>query len=126
MHYATALKNENDALKGRLETTSQEITNLAAYLLSDKFWTDTTVQTADVLRRLEDIRSHLNSDLGNWHDQTESRTTHRLFRQVSQEHWSVSRIGILSWGIRWNKESWTTRIVRSPMGRRRRNEADDA
>lgn len=39
----------------------EEINNLKTYLLSDKFREDTTVQTSDVLHRLEEIKQSMDN-----------------------------------------------------------------
>ena len=62
MHYATALKAERDRLQNRLESTEILLIGLQGYLLSDKFHIDTTVQTKDVLYRLDGIREHIHTE----------------------------------------------------------------
>jgi hypothetical protein len=50
------LAQENTDLKIEIHKAHQALTELRAYLLSPKFHLDTTVQTADVLRRLDGVR----------------------------------------------------------------------
>lgn len=54
MNYIKRL--ENDLRQAQTELTGLKcgLTDLKSYLMSEKFWTDTTVQTDDVLRRLQD------------------------------------------------------------------------
>ena len=50
------LTKENNELKHDILEAHETITELRAYLQSPKFHQDPTVQTADVLRRLEEVR----------------------------------------------------------------------
>tara|TARA_R100001126_G_C4725665_1_gene101381 strand:+ start:134 stop:343 length:210 start_codon:yes stop_codon:yes gene_type:complete len=50
------LAKENNELKHDILEAHEAITELRAYLQSSKFHQDPTVQTADVLRRLEEVR----------------------------------------------------------------------
>ena len=50
MHIAA----QRDALAAQVEAYKQEIRDLIAYLQSPKFHDDTTVQVADVIRRLRE------------------------------------------------------------------------
>lgn len=57
MNYITSLRAENVAQAGRIAAMQSEVTALMAYLTSDKFAVDNTVQCRDVLARLTEIRS---------------------------------------------------------------------
>ena len=46
-----------DRLECQADTVAESITELRAYLQSDKFWSDPTVQVQDVLTRLAEIQS---------------------------------------------------------------------
>lgn len=55
-NYINRLQAENAELKAELDRIREGITDLRAYLVSDKFSKDTTVQTRDVLHRIEEIQ----------------------------------------------------------------------
>ena len=50
------LAQENTELKLEIATAHEALTELKAYLQSSKFHRDTTVQTSDILRRLDEVR----------------------------------------------------------------------
>lgn len=56
MNYIQRLKAENESYKQAAADALQELSYLRQYLLSDKFREDTTVQTSDVLRRIDPVR----------------------------------------------------------------------
>lgn len=56
------IAQENTALKSEIKKASQALTELTAYLVSPKFHLDTTVQVADVLRRLDEVKRTLNPE----------------------------------------------------------------
>ena len=58
MNKATTQAMELAAAKARLDALEQGITDLRAYLISEKFHVDTTVQVTDVLLRLSEARTH--------------------------------------------------------------------
>jgi hypothetical protein len=47
---------ENNELKLEIAKAHEALTELKAYLQSPKFYRDTTVQTSDILRRLDEVR----------------------------------------------------------------------
>ena len=49
------LAQENTELKLEILEARRSLTELRAYLQSSKFYEDTTVQTSDILRRLDEI-----------------------------------------------------------------------
>ena len=53
MKHITRLEMENLSLKARLSEINADIVDLFAYLQSSKFHADTTVQVADIFRRLQ-------------------------------------------------------------------------
>jgi hypothetical protein len=58
MNYIKKLQMENKELLATIKNTDRAVRELTGYLLSEKFQNDPTVQTADVLRRIEnDIRT---------------------------------------------------------------------
>jgi hypothetical protein len=59
MNHIHALQLQNEALTKKMDNAMTEIFYLQRYLLSTKFYTDTTVQVSDVLNRIEDIRNEL-------------------------------------------------------------------
>ena len=50
------ITQENTELKLEIAKAHEALTELKAYLQSAKFHRDTTVQTTDVLRRLDEVR----------------------------------------------------------------------
>lgn len=59
-HYVATLKQDLAEEKARNFLTGEAITRLQVYLESEKFSTDTTVETSDVLRRLQnDVKHYL-------------------------------------------------------------------
>ena len=54
MNYIKRLERENSALKQELHELRRGLQHLKGYLQSEKFWHDTTVQTSDVLLRLDE------------------------------------------------------------------------
>ena len=52
MNYIKRLEYERDECKQLVDELLNQRTELLAYLQSDKFYNDTTVQTVDVMRRL--------------------------------------------------------------------------
>jgi hypothetical protein len=56
-HYSVQLKDRINCYRGRQVDAMHELGHLESYLTSEKFHNDTTVQTADVLRRLENIKT---------------------------------------------------------------------
>lgn len=50
------LTEENVELKLEIAKAHEALTELKAYLQSPKFHRDTTVQTSDILRRLDEVR----------------------------------------------------------------------
>lgn len=60
--YIYSLQKERAELQGKINAGQELVTDLTTYLLSEKFYSDTTVQTQDVLNRLREIRSALAPD----------------------------------------------------------------
>lgn len=60
------LAQENTDLKIEIHKAHQALTELRAYLLSPKFHRDTTVQTADVLRRLDEVKLPYDEQVARW------------------------------------------------------------
>lgn len=56
MNYIKKLESELRASQEELRQLKDGITELKSYLQSEKFWMDTTVQTRDVLNRLEEAQ----------------------------------------------------------------------
>jgi hypothetical protein len=54
MNYIKRLEQENRELLAKVYAHEATVNDLRAYLLSDKFYFDPTVQVRDVLRRIED------------------------------------------------------------------------
>ena len=54
------LTAENEELRTRIDAANDGIMILKAYLTSDKFAVDPTVQTRDVLNRMESIGNAIN------------------------------------------------------------------
>ena len=50
------LAQENTELKLEIAKAHEALTELKAYLQSPKFYRDTTVQTSDILRRLDEVK----------------------------------------------------------------------
>ena len=59
MNYIKQLQKENKDLRQALTTVDDMIIQIEHYLLSSKFHQDTTVQIADVLLRLDEVRSEI-------------------------------------------------------------------
>ena len=59
MNYIKRLQKENEELRTDKKAARETLTELYSYLTSPKFHEDPTVQTADVLRRIEPARSAL-------------------------------------------------------------------
>ena len=53
-HYAARLKREIEDLKLEKAQARQSLLDLVVYLRDEKFFVDTTVQTQDVVSRLQD------------------------------------------------------------------------
>jgi len=62
MNYIKRLESELRESQTALTGLKCGLTDLKSYLQSNKFWTDTTVQVDDVLRRLQDAY-HLSDTL---------------------------------------------------------------
>lgn len=60
MNYIKKLEQNNKHLTQNIERTNTIIDSLRAFLLTEKFHVDTTIQVADVDRYLLAIRSKLN------------------------------------------------------------------
>jgi hypothetical protein len=58
------------------EDAISQLNELIAYLESPKFWTDTTVQKNDVLRRIQPVRSRLLDISDVSRTKTQTRTHH--------------------------------------------------
>ena len=63
MNYIKQLEADNAQFSKAVSDTDKAMTDLLAYLGSDKFWSDTTVQVSDVAGRLARIRADM------WHGQ---------------------------------------------------------
>jgi hypothetical protein len=57
VNFIKQLQAEVESAIIRKERTLDSINELSKYLQSNKFWADPTVQVADVLSRLQDIKS---------------------------------------------------------------------
>ena len=73
------LTKENTDLKLEIIKAQEAITELRAYLQSPKFHQDPTVQTADVLRRLEEVRLNPDEAVAEWADKYERWENKELF-----------------------------------------------
>jgi protein involved in polysaccharide export with SLBB domain len=60
------LAQENTELKLEINKAHLALTELRAYLQSSKFYEDPTVQTADVLRRLDEVRLTYDETIAKW------------------------------------------------------------
>lgn len=65
MNYIERIKQENEALRQALAVWERGLSDVRAYLESPKFWTDTTVQVADVHVRLTEARCRVTDVLVN-------------------------------------------------------------
>ena len=65
MNYIQRVKHENETLRQALVAWERGLTDIRAYLESPKFWTDTTVQVADVHVRLTEARCRVTDVLVN-------------------------------------------------------------
>jgi len=59
MNYIKQLESDNAQFSKAISDTDCAIRELLAYLGSDKFWTDPTVQVADVAWRIASIRADM-------------------------------------------------------------------
>jgi hypothetical protein len=59
MNHIHSLMAERDDARAQMRDALQLLLDLQRYLMSPKFHDDTTVQCADVLRRIADIKSAL-------------------------------------------------------------------
>lgn len=57
--YISNLQSENESLKTSIQECREEIQLFKAHLLSSKFHNDTTIQTSDVFRWLQNISEKL-------------------------------------------------------------------
>ncbi len=55
MNYIKQLEKENATYRRMIAAVEAEIVDVYRYLQSEKFHKDTTVQVADVMRRLENV-----------------------------------------------------------------------
>jgi len=60
MNYIKYLESENKNNAARICAFAATIQDIQEYLLSDKFFTDPTVQTQDILTRLQQGLDHYN------------------------------------------------------------------
>jgi hypothetical protein len=60
------LAQENTELKLEINKAHLALTELRAYLQSPKFYEDPTVQTADVLRRLDEVGLTYDENIAKW------------------------------------------------------------
>ena len=63
-------------LKYEILRAVDDLNELKAYLLSDKFHNDTTVQVSDVLRRLEEVRLKDDESFRKWQTLTPRTSVH--------------------------------------------------
>ena len=73
------ITEENTELKLEILKAHEAITELRAYLQSPKFHQDPTVQTADVLRRLEEVRLNPDEATAKWSAKYEQWENKELF-----------------------------------------------
>ena len=59
MNYINTLQNEIAALKNVIRAYDAGNESLRSYLQSEKFWTEPQVNSADVLARMAENRSHV-------------------------------------------------------------------
>jgi hypothetical protein len=59
MNYIRKLQEANKQLQSDMDYVTDWMINLEAYLLSSKFHQDTTVQTRDILLRLDELAQGL-------------------------------------------------------------------
>jgi hypothetical protein len=57
MNYIKRLQSENEIQAQEIERLNQGLSDLRSYMCSEKFHVDTTVQTSDILRWIEQIKS---------------------------------------------------------------------
>ena len=57
MNYINQLQDENKLLKKQIHFMQEEIISFRSFLVSQKFWQDTTIQVADVDNKLMHILS---------------------------------------------------------------------
>lgn len=81
MNYISRLQQENRHLGYNIKDAQAALNELCGYLLSPKFHNDTTVQVADVLRRLQPVRDALMQDK---HDHLAAPETSREQAEVEQ------------------------------------------
>lgn len=57
MRYIEQLQHDKKELTEQLIKANEALADIQVYLLSNKFWQDTTVQVRDILNRLEQLKS---------------------------------------------------------------------
>jgi hypothetical protein len=60
MNYIQKLQKQKETVQDNADKANNALVDFYIYLSSDKFHNDPTIQVADVLRRLDMIREHLN------------------------------------------------------------------
>jgi hypothetical protein len=88
------LADENIELKLEIAKAHEALTELKAYLQSSKFHRDTTVQTADVLHRLEEVRlTPICDQVARWSAMAEEFENKELFSRWFPNPESLSTNG---------------------------------
>ncbi len=87
------LTEENVELKLEINKAHLALTELRAYLQSPKFYEDPTVQTTDVLRRLDEVRLTYDENIAKWSAMAEEFENKELFSRWFPNPESLSTNG---------------------------------
>jgi len=87
------LAQENTELKLEINKAHLALTELRAYLQSPKFHRDTTVQTSDILRRLDEVRLTYDETIAKWSAMAEEFENKELFSRWFPNPESLSTNG---------------------------------
>lgn len=67
MNYIKQLQMQIEEHEEYIRRINEGIVDLQMYLMTEKFWNDTTVQVQDVINRLADVRSNASALLPDHH-----------------------------------------------------------
>ena len=89
-------------LKLEIAQADDDLNDLRSYLLSDKFHDDPTVQTADILRRLEGVKLYSTTDTEPMNQPAPAKRINKTVARVQSEGYCIERCGS-QWEV-WHPE----------------------
>jgi hypothetical protein len=108
MNYFIQNKIESAGEKIKGQQLTLGINDLKVYLLSEKFWKDTTVQVSDVLRRLDEIMS--NAEAAEEDYKNEAYATVRQHEEENRAKGKANCGQCAAFGYNWKAYEWKGQI----------------